>query len=307
MEIKIEVTKKNKDKIFKLLGELIDSEIEGSVGIGFGGTEKLSQDNCLSPPINIKNIEFGEPTIAKSSYGAWAMFNSFIPGKASLRILAHMMVENGGKPIRHQHLITNCLEIFEKTGLSKYRGFPNVGKGNTKKESSGSRLEWHLIWPFYETGLIQISEETDKKLVSITKEGMDFACISNPLLDGGSGKSILSNGEKKWLLKYLTKIESTGFKEYSVLSKLTEFLKTGKKKRQDLITWFMNNKEIVESIRKGSRYKNDPKKFSKQLMNLCGTFAAAKIALLREFGVVNDKRGDYTVLESLTGIKECGG
>lgn len=304
MEIKIEVTKKNKDKILKLLSELIDSEVEGSVGIGFGRNKEnevqtniVSRDNYLSPPSNVNNLEFGKPNICKSPYGAFAMFNSYIPGKASLRILAHLMAENKGKPIKYKDLIAKCVEIYEKTGLSKYRGFPNVGK--KKKESSISRLEWHLIYPFDEMGLIQIREENFERLVSITREGLDFARIPNLLLDEGHDKSVLSDKEKEWLVEYLEKIESDGFEEYSVLSNLVEFLKTGKKNRQDIINWFMENKKIVDFIRESSRYKNDDDQFSKQLQNLCSTFVAGKIALLRELGTVLDKRGDYSAIKNL--------
>ncbi len=61
----------------------------------------------------------------------------------------------------------------------------------------------------------------------------------------------------------------------------------------------MENKKIVDFIREGSRYKNDPDKFSNQLQNLCSTFVAGKIALLRELGTVPDKRGDYTIIKNL--------
>ena len=56
------------------------------------------------------------------------------------------------------------------------------------------------------------------------------------------------------------------------------------------------NKEFQDYIKKRSkRAKDDPRAFQKQLSNYARSFASAKISLLREMGVVRDKRNDYTI------------
>jgi hypothetical protein len=151
-------------------------------------------------------------------------------------------------------------------------------------------------------GLISICEEKDKQLVAITKEGFEFANIPNTLLDYGQEQQVLSEEESKWLLGYLRKIDRYGFKEFSLLKSLAEFLATGNKKFEDIVNWFKTNKEFVDWVKARSRYKDNFKAFSRQLHNISTTFAAGKIALLRELRIVSASRAKYHVLKGIGGV-----
>jgi hypothetical protein len=100
-------------------------------------------------------------------------------------------------------------------------------------------------------------------------------------------------------LSYLKKIDGQGYKEYTILSNVFEFIKEGHNGKDDLWTWFQNNPSFVDYIKVWSRKVDDPKAFKAQVENLAPTFSAGKLALLREMGVIRNKRNDYTVIGEL--------
>lgn len=298
MEIRIVITKQNKEKILRLIDELVECEAE-VVAVTSPEKEILSLNQSTQPVNFLKEIpkvggiSVAEPDIKENKFGSWGMFNSYVPGKATLRVLIHLMNKNDGKSVKYGDLVDECIIEFWKAGL-KRRGFPKK-----TSESARSRLAMHLIWPYYEMGLIKIFGEKNDPSVVITKEGVEFANLRNPVLDNGRKRQPLSSEERKWLLDHLKKIDELGYREFTVFNELIKFLSRGKRRFEDIVNHFKTNKEFESWIRQGSRHRDAPKAFARQLHNISKTFSSGKIALLRELGIVSDSRAKYKVIGKL--------
>jgi len=299
MEIKIVITKKNKEKILKLIDQLVEYEAEGMIvepptKTDLESLEVYQSENLLKELSTFENIKFAQPEIKQKKFGAWGMFNSFAPGKAALRVLMNLLNENAGNPIQFSRLIDECMIYFSKSGLHKYRGFPK-----RMSESARGRLATHLILPYHDMGLMKVYGGIKDGHIMFTEKGLAFAKLQNPLLDEKGKTKPLSEDESEWLISYLREIDGLGYKEFSMLKGLTEFLASSKRHFEDIADWFKNKKDFVEWLRDGSRYEDDPKAFSRQLSNVARTFTSGKIALLRELGVLSTSRATYQVLRSL--------
>ena len=286
---------------------------------GFGSKKNIQEDKAKKEKSENKILEYlsipndlvlepGKPLIDDEtrSVGSWGMFNSFFPGKATLRVLAHLMEETNQKYVRLSDLMNKMREVLQESELTKLRGFPN----NTKKESSIGRLVYHFIRIFTEMGFF-IVKTTDRSKedvwacnwedieITLTKEGLEFAKIKNRVFDYNESNQVLTLEEKTWLIDYLKKIDREGYKEYSILKDVFEFLKEGHNGKDELWNWFKNNENFRNYVKQWSRKADDPEAFEKQIENISTTFAAGKLALLRELGIVKNKRNDYTILEEL--------
>jgi len=303
MEIKVNVDKKNKQRVLQLISQLVDAETDTN-SISPDKQQSLpntSEDIAVQTPafqiepikpVYMSNLPLGKPNIEKSVAGSWGMFNSFLPGKISLRILANMVKERGG-PVSFEKFMRTCLRTFKVRGLSKYRGFPK------QKASSASRTEWHLIRPFSYLGLMEIINTEKGELVIITEKGLALANLHNPILDGEDEVAILSKDEQKWLINHLKSIDKEGFEEYSMLKEFVSFLKSSGHGYDDLLEWFSSNKRMLDYLKTWSRKKDDPDAFRAQVENVAAVFVTGKVALLRELGVISSKRNDYTVISEL--------
>lgn len=299
MEIRIVITKRNKEKVLKLIDQLVEWEAKGITAestdrMVFEPAEVSTSPNFLRELPEVESIKVTEAEIQESIFGTWGMFNSYVPGKAALRVLTNLINENGGKPLRFSDLVDECITHFSRSGLCKYRGFPK-----RTSESARGRLATHLILPYHEMGLMRIYGNKKDPHVMITKEGLAFAKLQNPLLDGGDKTMFLSEEESEWLISHLKRIDKLGYKEFSILKGLAHFLASADKRFADIMNWFKSNQKFVDWLRTGSRYKDDPKAFSQQLHNVARTFATGKIALLRELRVLTASRAKYHVLRSL--------
>lgn len=299
MEIKIVITKQNKEKVLKLIDQLVECEAEGKIGESSytttfePATEISLSSSFLKELPEVESIKFAEPEIKESMFGAWGMFNSYVPGKAALRVLVSLINKNGGKPVRFSDLIDECITYFSRSGLCKFKGFPKK-----TRESARGRLATHLLLPYHEMGLMRVHGDKKDQHIMITKEGLAFAKLQNPLLDGGNTKKFLSEEESEWVINYLQKIDGLGYKEFSILRGLTRFLADSEKQFEDIVNWFKNNPSFVNWLIAGSRYKDDSDAFSRQLQNVARTFASGKVSLLRELGVLSASRATYQVLRS---------
>jgi len=295
MEIKILITRDNKKRVLSLISDLVDSETEAVQNTDPNGDTSTQHSTSVTElkTINGEGINFMPSKIRPSPLGTWCMFNSYLPGKCALRILTKMLQENGGKEILFNEFVDRCAEAFKHSHLSEFRGFPK-----NSKESAVARLAWHLIQPFADMGLMRI--EGEPKRISITKEGFELASIPNPFLDENEKNLILSSAERQWIKEHLRRITKSGYEEMTILSSLREFLIQRKGvKFSDLAGWFLKNQIFLRSIKSQSRYKDDPRRLEKQIENLARAYASGKIALLRELGVVSDKRNTYTVIGEL--------
>jgi len=286
---------------------------------GFGskkGSISLHQDkkeiiehkgiNYLSIPSDLK-LKSIKPTVNEETkaVGSWGMFNSFFPGKAVLRILANMLNEKKVKFIILNDLIKKTSDVFQINNLSKLRGFPN----EPRSASSMGRLVYHFIKTFNQMGFFEVKskEKSDGEVwnepwtnieITLTKEGLEFSKLRSKVFDEQEPNQILTLEEKKWLLGYLKSIDKD-YKEFSMLKAVFEFIKEGHNGKDELWKWFTKNENFLNYVKTWSRKSKDAEAFEKQIENLAPTFAAGKIALLRELGVIKNKRNDYTIIGEL--------
>jgi len=257
----------------------------------------------MPPPIKLLKeghvISDGET----KTWGAWLMFNDFFAPKFLCRVLAWKMHKSKSGSILLSHLMSDATNLINQCNLSYLKGFPNL-----EKDKDGNRLVYHFLKTFVGMGLINAEtvekgiedlwkEDWDSIKVSVTKEGLEFAQIKNSIFDLGTEEQILTPEEKDWLIEYYKTIDEEGYKEYSVLKEVYNFLKDGNNGNQDLWSWFENNQKFKKYIlSRSGRARNDEKIFKKQVHNYARSFASAKVSLLRELGVVKDKRNDYTII-----------
>lgn len=272
--------------------------------------ERIDGDfSFLNIPPNIK-VKSGQITVDDETkiWGSWLMFNDFFAVKFLARVLAWKMENEKSDYVGLNSLIDDSKKTIIKYGLSSLKGFPN----DVTNPAAVGRLVYHFLATGTKMGMFNVkskrkhSKDVWKELwedieVSLTKEGLEFARLKNQIFDEGKKEQILTEEEKNWLVGYLKQIDKQGYREYSILKGVYDFLKKGNNGNRDLWTWFENNKEFQDYIKERSkRAKDNPKVFEKQLSNYARSFASAKISLLRELGVVRDKRNDYAIVGELT-------
>lgn len=319
MELRIEITKENKEKIFKLISALLEEGGETAVQPIFSKVKAQTRHNYLSVPDDIEGLENGRVMKYGTKQdrqlqlvGTWGQFNSFFPVKAGLRILANLLLESKKESINLKEFVFRCTDIFRRVKisnkkLSKFRGFPL-----RKKDTAIGRFVWHFMIPAQEMGLIKITKPSpdyegmpyspndwDKVYITITREGLDFAKLKNPLFDDDSMEQVLGEDETRWMIDFLKKIDKNGFREYTLLKDVFEFLKQGHNGKEDLWSWFENDQRFMNYVKSWSRKTGTPTTLKKQVENLARTFSSSKIALLRELRLIRNKRGDYTLINEL--------
>jgi len=318
MELRIEITKENKERVFELISALLEEEAT-AVKPSFSMVKAQARRDYLSVPDNIEGLEngsvvrYGTPEDRKLQLvGTWGQFNSFFPIKAALRIIANLLSESKKGSVNLREFVFRCIDIFRKVKINnkklrKYRGFPL-----RKKDSATGRFVWHFLIPAQEMGLIKITKSSldyggvpyspndwNKVYITITREGLEFARLKNPLFDGGGMEQVLEKDERDWIIKFLKEIDRKGFKEYTLLKDVFEFLKKGHNGKEQLWSWLENDSRFIEYVKSWSRKAKTPNELKKQIAGLARTFSASKIALLRELAIVRNKRGDYTIINEL--------
>ncbi len=240
------------------------------------------------------------------TWGSMLMCNDFFAPKFLARVLAWKMYQDGAVYITLDSLMKDAIKTIEVEKLSQLKGFPNL-----KKDWSGKRLVDHFLKTFTKMGFFSVEpiedntidvwkESWNKIKISLTKEGLEFAQIRNPVFDDKKNEQILSYEEKKWLIDYLKIIDGQGYKEFSILMEVLEFLKEGKNGNKDLWEWFVHNEKFQNRIlEKSKRARENEKIFGLQLWNYARSFSSAKISMLRELNVVKNKRNDYTIIGDL--------
>lgn len=240
--------------------------------------------------------------------GLWGMVNDFFSGKALLRINANMISERKKDYVSLFDLIEFSKKMMHRYNLTKLKGFPN----DLNSESSVGRLVYHFIDGFYKMGLFEVKftkkfdggkiwkEDWRDILIRPTEEGLEFARLPNRVFDEKNyEEQTLTNKEREWIINYLKKIDNKGFKEYTLLKEIFLFLKKGNNGNVDLWNWFKSNDSFVSYLKVWSSKKENPKSFNKQIEKLAQTFSIGKISLLREMGVIKNKRNDYTIIGEL--------
>ena len=326
MQLTINITQKNKEKVFRLIETLLEDDNENiseptqiTIGNHIKNTVPVEKNYLKSPPKlqgfkDSKVIIYQEQENQGENYrinsvGSWGQFNSFFPIKAALRILANYFYEKSLNSVKLNEFVDECLLIFDQKGYTKYRGFPS-----SDKDTARGRFVWHFLTTAYEMGLIRISHSNldyeglprtllDWKEVEIdlTTEGMEFALLPNNIFDGISEEQILTKEEGSWLLSFLKKINGEGYGEYNLLKDIYSFLKEGHDGKDDLRKWFTQNNNFVNYIKSWSRKakSGDEQAVEVQINTVATSFASSKVALLRELGVLENKRNRYSVIGDL--------
>ncbi len=303
LELKITITSENADKVIRLIQEIMGSDVTKSESPQISKisdvTTRLSLLSRPSQPLQFTKVGKIEKESTTAKYmGSWGQFNSFFPVKAVLRVLSNSMSQNE-QAISLQVLLERSLEAFKERQLQNFRGFPK----NYRRDSSVGRLVGHFISTSEEMGLIAADGEISTAphswaniLLSVTKEGWEFAELENNLFDYKAKEQVLTKSEKAWMINYLRQIDVRGFKEFSLLNRVYEQLKKG---NQDISNWLKQDNAFKEYVQSWSRKDSGNKEFEEQLETVSNTFAQSKIALLRELGVIKNQRGDYTLIGSL--------
>lgn len=259
----------------------------------------------IPPNLNLKQGKI-LPDDESNVWGSWLMFNDFFAPKFLTRVLAWEMHRKKSESVQLNALMENALGLIAQYNLSQLKGFPNLGK-----DRKGGRLVYHFLRTFAKMGLVHAEsdgmkgeeiwkQDWSKIKVALTKQGLEFAQINNAVFDKGKKVQILTPEEKNWMADHLKQIDRQGYREYSVLKEVYNFLKEGNNGNNDLINWFEHNKKFLDYIKERSqRAKKNPEILAKQIHNYARTFASAKVSLLREMGVVKDKRNDYTIIGNL--------
>ncbi len=325
MELKISVTKKNKNKIFQLIDALLEEEIDGALEIE-ADEKQVKLDNNLTKPIIkesdllripkvVDNTKPGKPILfingddRPQRIGTWGQVNSFFSIKAALRVLANLLEERNVDSINLDDYVKICIKLFKERELNNFRGFPS-----TDKDTAVGRFVWHFLSAAHEMGLIVIKDsklnhegmpttlhDWEDVSIGITQEGLEFARLKNNLMDRISKEQILTQEERNWMTSFLKKIDSEGYKEYTILKDVFCFLKDGHNGKSDLWNWFENDQRFIDYIKSWSRKvaSGNEEDIKNQIKNLSATFSASKIALLRELGVIQNKRNSYDVISEL--------
>jgi len=270
---------------------------------------ELKEFVSIPPSINLRSgtIFVDEET---KIWGSWLMFNDFFAPKFLARVLAWKIKKENLDYVPLLSLIEDSVKVIKKYGLTELKGFPNKIKepDNLQKDNAVGRLVHHFLRTAVKMGFFEVrplnskvkdiwKEDWDKIEITLTKEGLEFAQLKNFIFDENKKEQILTPEERDWLLNYLKKIDRQGYREYHVLKEVYNFLKKGHNGNEDLWNWFENNKAYRNYIlQRSKRAQEDTKIFKKQIYNYARTFASAKISLLRELGLVKNKRNDYTII-----------
>ena len=285
---------------------------------GFGKDHILNTKKQITLPMNQKDetlqrlfdipsdieLQSGNVIIddETKTWGSWLMFNDFFAPKLITRVLAWKLHEEETETILLSSLMSDVIKTIEESGLSKMKGFPNLNK-----DPKGERLVNHFLRTFTKMGLTFVKplnpdvkdiwkENWEKIRVTLSIKGLEFAQMKNPVFDEQKTEQILSKEEKKWIIDYLKEIDEVGYREYSILKEVYNFIKEGNNGNKDLWNWFINNEKFRNYIpERSKRAREDPEIFQKQMENYARSFSTAKISLLRELGVINNKRNDYSI------------
>jgi len=325
MELTIRLSKKNKDRIIALindLAELEDDDLSQNVRIEppLQNTMAIPPDSRLIGPVgddlldvpgHVSGLKPGKLGFAQNSerpglVGSWGQFNSFFPMKAACIIVSNIILAKRNEDLRLDRFVDLSLQSFKKRNLSQYRGFPS-----TEKDTARGRFVWHFLSTAYEMGLLTLSANEGSDLmmpeslndweryhIGVSAEGLEFARIHNPLIMGNGNEQILTSDETKWMISHLKKIDSQGYREYSLLLGVYQFLREGHNGKDDLRKWFEENEDFRKYVKTWSRKARNgtEKESSDQLSNLAMTFAGSKVALLRELRIVDPRRNHYEII-----------
>lgn len=279
------------------------------------GREKLSgsltQFITIPPKIDLDKGKVNSSDETQV-WGSWLMFNDFFAPKFLARITAWKIFSQNKDYIRLDLLMEESCKIIESFNLNSLKGFPREIKNqDIQKDSAVGRLVNHFLRTSTDMGLFNVREvknptkdiwreDWENIEVTLTEKGLEFARLENNMFDGVGKDQKLTKKEKEWLVEYLKQIDKKGYKEYTILKEIFNFLKEGDKGPHELRDWFKSKDKFRDYIkRRSKKARENDKVFHRQLDNYAKSFSSAKVSLLREMGVVKDKRNDYGIIGDL--------
>ncbi|MGC8578421.1 MAG: hypothetical protein ACP5M7_10570, partial [Thermoproteota archaeon] len=157
--------------------------------------------------------------------------------------------------------------------------------------------------PLSELGLLR--KENDR--VYLTKAGLELAQLDNPKLDENK-ENLLSENEVEFITNYLKQIDAQGYKEYSLLKNFVNYIKEMQvhgrmPSYQDLTKYFYSNQGFVDFLYKNSKFgkrgiSKETHDFINWVKRESRAIASSKISILRELGVLENKRNSYNILKN---------
>jgi len=325
MELRIEITQKNKERVFAVISKLLELEQQPS-SLSPGEAERSSQEQAsqenqvtqmqdlLSAPPKITNLpayslgKCSSPT-RPQLVGSWGQFNSFYPVKAACRIVANSIALGREDNLRLDRFVLASLSEFKRRKMERLRGFPSSGKA-----TAAGRYVWHFLTTAYEMGFLTLRtapgvkdtmpeslSDWEMSFVGISDKGFEFARFDNDVFDHSNNVQVLSGDESSFILNHLKEIDSKGYREFSLLRDVYRFLGEGHDGKDDLRHWFEGNQSFRDYVASWSRKlgPGSEAEGSKQLSNVASTYAASKIALLRELRLVDYRRNRYDIVGEL--------
>lgn len=263
------------------------------------------EKSCLSIPPHIE-LKRGKPIVDEETrvWGSWVMFNDFFAPKFLARRLAWELKDEKSDYVLLYDFIADAKKTILRHNLSRFKGFPN----DVGNDSAIGRLVHHFLKTAAWMGFFDVKirngnsrniwkENWDNILVNLTMEGLNFAQLRNLIFDKNEETQVLTEEEKIFIINHLRQIDSLGYREYSTLKEIYEFLKKGNNGNRDLWNWFENKEMYQDYIRRTSkRARYSEEAYRRQLRNYAKTFASSKVSLLRELNLVKNKRNDYTIV-----------
>ncbi len=289
----------------------LTNEMRSSTESKNSSNENHLMQDYMKIPLQLK-LPKGQPRVEEpSKFILWGMVNSYFPGKFMLRLNANLLNEMNLEYLPLSTLIEHAQREIVKRNFMNLKGFPN----DPGSDASINRQVYHFIDSFYKMGLFDVrlnrsvekgniwNEDWKNILIRPTQEGLEFAQLKNRIFDEfklSKEDQILTKEEIIWMKKYLEVIDNKGFKEFSLLREIDRFIQKQKNpSAKNVREWFMVNLEFIRYVREWSSKNDDEKAFNKQLANLAQTFSSGKISLLRELGVIKNKRNDYTLIGAI--------
>jgi len=317
MKVEINITKDNKDKVLKLLDELVTAESGAKEEASNAETKSNKSEEevkkeeyrdyakYMAKPLGYKGL-LAPASIQSSEFGLGKnfLFNSFFAAKAMLRVIANLTNEEQKSPEQ-----SKVLDIFNKAAialdLQAYNGFPK----ERKEKHEGSKINrplYGILIPLFQMGMLKI----DGNSVLLTKSGFEFSMFSNPKLDEAK-EEILYEQEIKYLIGYLKEVDMHGYKEYTFLKQIVDFIKEKSKYGktpvyQDLVDFIKHNEHFVDYVYKTSKFGKkglfkESHDFLNKLQRTAQAAVASRIALLRELQIIEDKRNSYSIINDILG------
>lgn len=176
-------------------------------------------------PEEVHTVEEPTPEKLDSTKPIWGLANRIFPLKITLRVLTSML-KNNGKYVQLNDLTENAFKIASNVGVELKRTDRrmNLKRGeklsdalptSTKNEGSKIRFASQFVGRIiYSTGLLSgapsklkfvniIGNIETSQQIGITRYGLEFALMKNPIIDEKNYQTALSMEEKRFLLQHI--------------------------------------------------------------------------------------------------------